>query len=301
MVEGQLERRANFGGNQRWYSRRYRPANDAEVLELLARHRSDRIRVLGSLHSWSDIASGADVSLDMSAFTTVEPFSRNGSTYVRVGAGCTLQALLDKLHASTDQTLPTLGAIKKQTISGAISTGTHGSGRQSLSHFVTAVRVAAFEGATGRPTILEYKEGDELKAARCGLGCMGVILSVEFPTVPKFKVSEIVRLHGSLEEVLKAYADRPLTQFMYTPYHWKWVAFERAPVGQPAAGMADTLKTYFFRVYARLGLDIGFHLGILASRHLGLWAVKGFFKIATCALIKNVQHIDDSHRVLTMA
>jgi len=74
-----------------------------------------------------------------------------GSRFVRVGAGCTLQ-LLDKLHATTDQTLPTLGAVKKQTIAGAISTGTHGSGRQSLSHFVANVRIAAYDSA-GRATI----------------------------------------------------------------------------------------------------------------------------------------------------
>jgi len=52
-----------------------------------------------------------------------------------------LQDLLDRLHAMTDRTLPTLGVIKRQTISGAVSTGTHGSGRPSLSHFVTGVRI----------------------------------------------------------------------------------------------------------------------------------------------------------------
>jgi L-gulono-1,4-lactone dehydrogenase len=301
MADGQLELRTNFGGNRRWYSRCYRPTNEAEVLELLARHRGERIRVLGSLHSWSDIASGADVSLDMSAFSDVEPFTRDGRSHVRVGAGSTLQALLDRLHARTDQTLPTLGAIKKQTISGAISTATHGSGRQSLSHFVTALRVGAFDGATGEPVIVEYRDGAELKAARCGLGCMGVILAVEILTVPKYKVSEVVRLHGSLEELLEVFPERPLTQFMCTPYHWKWIAFERAPLASRRASLRDMLIAYFFRIYGRLGLDIAFHLGVLASRWLGLWAVRGFFKIAPYSLIRNVQHVDDSHRVLTMA
>jgi hypothetical protein len=88
------------------------------------------------------IAAGADVCLELSRMTSVEPFVKDGRHFVRVGAGCTLQTLLDKLHAATDQTLPTFGAVKKQTIAGAISTGTHGSGLQSLSHFVTNVRIA---------------------------------------------------------------------------------------------------------------------------------------------------------------
>jgi FAD/FMN-containing dehydrogenase len=56
----------------------------------------------------------------------------------------------------SSRTLATLGAVTKQTIAGAISTGTHGSGRQSLSHFVANVRMAAYDLA-GRPTIYEYE------------------------------------------------------------------------------------------------------------------------------------------------
>ena len=91
--------------------------------------------ILGAL-----LRPGAEVSIDLRRFDAVEPFTRDAKNFVRVGAGCRLQDLLDRLHAATNQTLPTLGAIKRQTVAGAISTGTHGSGRQSLSHFVSRVR-----------------------------------------------------------------------------------------------------------------------------------------------------------------
>lgn len=203
----------NFGGNQRWYTRRYQPSSEAEVLDILARHSGQTIRVLGSKHSWSNIAADAAVSIDMSRLDGVELIERNGEPVVRVGAGCRLQDLLDWLHERTDRTLPTLGAIKKQTISGAISTGTHGSGRQSLSHYVARIRAAVFDAASGQPAIREFSEGPELKAARCGLGCMGVILAVELPTVRKFKIAETVRIRQNLDEILGLYADQPLTQF----------------------------------------------------------------------------------------
>ena len=294
-----LRREVNFGGNQSWHTRRHEPASEAEVLDLLDRHQGDRIRALGSKHSWSDIAAGADVSLELSRMTSVEPFVKDGSRFVRVGAGCTLQKLLDKLHAATDQTLPTLGAIKKQTIAGAISTGTHGSGLQSLSHFVTNVRIAAYDSA-GRATIFEYQSGDELKAARCGLGCMGIILSVDLRTVPKYKVAETVRNHQNLNDILHVYMEQPLTQFVYTPYSWKWQAFERKAVGWPPSTPMAFVKSRGFRIFYLVGLDILFHLGILASRLAGSWAIKRFLSRAHHLTIKQLERVDDAERVLTV-
>ena len=64
MPSAPLRREVNFGGNQSWYTRRYGPASETEVLDLLARRQGDRIRALGSKHSWSDIVAGADVCLE---------------------------------------------------------------------------------------------------------------------------------------------------------------------------------------------------------------------------------------------
>jgi hypothetical protein len=295
-----IRREVNFGGNLTWQTRCYRPASEAEVLDILARYATGRIRVLGSKHSWSDIAVSGEVSLDMSLLDHVQPFVQDGQGFVRVGAGSTLQSLLDRLHRATDQTLPTLGAIKKQTISGAISTGTHGSGRQSLSHFVTRVRLAAYDPGTGRPTIYDYTDGDELRAARCGLGCMGVILSVELRTEPKYKVAEVLRVHDCLASVLKVYVDNPLSQFLWTPYGWKWIAFERKPVGQPKPTIAAIIKARAMRLYNTLGQDILFHRLVIATRFAGAWAVKLFQKCAPSIVLKNVERVDDAERVLTL-
>jgi FAD/FMN-containing dehydrogenase len=200
-----LRKITNFGGNQGWYSICYTPASEAELLEILERDPGVTIRAIGSGHSWSDTAANSDIALDMSAFNSVTPIRTNGQDLVRVGAGCRLQDLLDRLHAATDRTLPTLGAIKKQTISGAISTATHGSGRQSLSHFVAAVRMVVFD-ASGHPVIREFTEGAELLATRCGLGCVGIILSVDLHTVPKYLVKETLRFYESVEQIIAAFA-----------------------------------------------------------------------------------------------
>src|SRR5439155_3390878 len=158
----------NFGRNLAWRSRYRCPGDESEVLKILADPALAHVRAFGGKHSWSGAAVCEDVSLDMAMFKYVQPYEKGGQKYVRAGAGCTLQEVLDYLHANTDQTLPTLGVIKKQTVSGAISTATHGSGRSSLSSFVAAVRVAAYD-PNGTPKVFEYSGGRELEAARCAV------------------------------------------------------------------------------------------------------------------------------------
>src|SRR5947209_3581765 len=77
----------------------------------------------------------------------------------------------------------------------------HGSGMLSLSHFVYEVRLTAYE-ADGKARIHIWGDGPELRAARCAVGCTGVILSVRFRAVPKYDVVETIVHCVTLDEVL---------------------------------------------------------------------------------------------------
>lgn len=285
----------NFGGNVTWEARCYRPRDEQEVLQILARHRTERIRAIGSLHAWSEAAASADVTLDMSRFDEVWFDRDDGTARVRVGAGCTLRRLLDRLHTTTTRTLPTLGVIKRQTVAGLISTGTHGSGKPSVSHFVTAVRVAAI-GAEGAPQIFEDRGGDELRAARCGVGCTGVILAIELRTVPKFRIRETVLRLDHIAEALRLYADHPLTQFAIVPHSPKIVAWQREPI----AGTGNVgLRARLFRVLNVVAVDIGFHLLLKLAIAAGNRAVRTLMKALPYLLVTNVPRVDGAERVLT--
>lgn len=297
--KGILRKIVNFGGNQRWYSDCRRPESEDEILEILQQNPRATVRAIGSGHSWSDVAANTDIALDMSAFCSVDIITDDGEQRVRVGAGCRLQDLLDKLHSMSDRTLPTLGAIKKQTISGAISTGTHGSGLQSLSHFVVTVRTAVFDHATGHPVIREFREGPELEAARCGLGCVGIILSVDLPTVPKYLVSETIRFRDSIDEIVAAFDEQPLSNFVLTPYSWTFAMFERKPVKMRRRSTAEWCKAWFFRAYGFAVMDVGFHVGMHVARLLGPVGIRAGLRLAPIFLIRNRERIDDAEHVLT--
>lgn len=296
--EDGLHQITNFGGNQRWYARHFRPSSEAEILGILEQHPGVTIRAVGSGHSWSGIAAHTDIVLDMSALNSVALVTANGQVLVRAGAGCRLRDLLDRLHAATDRTLPTLGAIKKQTVAGAISTATHGSGRQSLSHFVVRVRAVVFT-AGGKPEIREFDSGPELLAARCGLGCAGIIISADLQTVPKYLVAETVRRYESVEQIMATFDRNPLTNFTLSPYGWTLTAFERRPLDWHAQPILAKVKALAFRLYVLVLIDLVFHLGVVGSRAIGPAAVRLLHKNATKTLLKNVERVDDAEHVLT--
>src|SRR5579871_5498889 len=137
----------NFGGNIRFAPRcLYRPRDEAEVLAILDRHARGKIRVRGALHSWSPAVACADALVDMRYFNSVTVTrGTDGCICATVGAGCRIKHLLQKLHSLAGVTLPSIGLITEQTIAGAVATGTHGSGKHSLSHYVEAVRLAAYD------------------------------------------------------------------------------------------------------------------------------------------------------------
>ncbi len=289
----------NFGGNQTWKATCYQPQSEEAVLEILRQHKDQTIRPRGSLHSWSDVAVSDGVTLDMSALNQVRMVEIGSRALARVGAGASLQTVLDTLHSQSERTLPTLGAIKKQTISGAISTGTHGSGKQSLSHFIEGVRVAAYDPETGEPKVFEYRDGEQLQAARCGLGCMGVILSVDVATTPKYLVHEKVATHPTLESVLERYEEAPLTQFLLVPYRWDYAAFERTPVEMRELSTWESVKAGLHRVFNTVGVDVLFHAALKGAMMIGDGAVKNFLKLSPHLLLKT-EVTADSEQILTM-
>jgi len=124
------------------------------------------------------------------------------------------------LERQSGGTLPSLGLITEQSIAGAVSTGTHGSGKHSLSHYIDEVRAATYDPATGKPVIRVISDGSELRAARCSLGSLGVIVSVGFWCRPQYQIEEHFRRYNGLDEVLAAETDYPLQQFYLIPWLW---------------------------------------------------------------------------------
>jgi len=274
----------------------YEPADEGEVLALLDRHRGEQIRVIGSLHSWSEAANAEGVLLNLRTLQQFQLTQEGHSAWV--GAGCQIKVLLERLQ-KVGRTLPSIGLITEQTIAGAISTGTHGSGRSSLSHYVDAVRVARYHAVTGAAVIEEIDGGDELRAARCSLGCLGVIVSVKIQCRDRYAIEEHFQEYKTLDAVLSAEQQYPLQQFFLAPWRWTYLAQHRREVPEPRRSSL----AWVYRVYWFLSIDLGLHLLILfALRAVGSWWFIQFLyrHVISNTVIRNWKVIDNSSAMLVM-
>jgi FAD/FMN-containing dehydrogenase len=293
----------NFGGNVRFTPQRlYAPRNESEVLALLDEHRGQKIRVVGSKHSWSDAIRTDQVLLDLRHLKDVATEAdEQGRVWAQIGGGCRIKRALELLRLQIGGTLPSVGLITEQTIAGAISTGTHGSGKHSLSHYMSEIRVAAYDPQTGEARVVTYGSGPELLAARCALGCLGVIVSVRLQCVPQYLVSEDITVCPSLDDVRAQEAEYPLQQFYLIPHAWTYYAQRRRAWDEDEASAIRWAALY--RVYWFVVLDVGFHLIIkllaagLRSGALVRWAYR---HLLPRFILKRRTVIDRSDRMLTM-
>ena len=289
----------NFGRNLRFKpSHVYSPINKDELIDILEKHKRGKIRVVASKHSWSGLIETEGVLIDMSHFDYVKIQEKNHETSVTVGAGCKVKKLLADLNLK-GLTIPSVGLIAQQTIAGATATGTHGSGKHSLSHYIESVQLACFDENGKSAKIVNITEGVALQAARCSLGCLGVVVEMTLPCIPQYFVQEKATFCETIEEVLILEKKAPLQQFYLMPHSWKFFAQERlVSLELRRRGFAAIYRIYWFLV-----IDLGMHLvmkllvSILRSRRL----VHIFFRSIVPALVfHNWLVTDRSDRALVM-
>jgi FAD-linked oxidoreductase len=163
-----------------------RPATRAELSEAVARGRA--VRVAGAGHSFSGVVPTDGTLLSLDRLDRVLDIDRD-SGLVRAEAGIRLHRLVRELHAH-GLALPNLGDIDAQSLAGALVTGTHGTGRK-LGNVATSVEAMELVLADGSE--LTVDGGDELRAARVGLGALGVVAAVTLRCVPAFRLRAVDR------------------------------------------------------------------------------------------------------------
>jgi L-gulonolactone oxidase len=162
------------------------------------------VSVAGSGHSFTETALSDGTLVDLAALRGVLDADRS-SGLVRVAAGTVLGELNEELHR-LGLAMENLGDIDRQTVAGAISTGTHGTGARlrNISAQVEAVELVLADGSVRE---LGADETELLRAARVGIGALGAISAVTLSCVPAFTLA---RVDSPLprEEVLDSFAER---------------------------------------------------------------------------------------------
>ena len=168
------------------------PGSRGELIDAVGRAAAagHRLRAAASGHSFSDIACTNGTMLRLEQLGRMLDLDR-ASGLVRVEAGITIRRLAEALD-TYGLAMENQGDIDRQTLAGAISTATHGTGAafRNLSAQLESVELVLADGSVAE---LGPEDPDALLAARVGLGTLGIVYAVTLRTVPAFTIRRVDR------------------------------------------------------------------------------------------------------------
>ena len=216
-LPGSRARWRNWAGNERTDTEVVQPGSADEVAAVLtsAARAGRRVRPIGSGHSFTGIGRPEDVQLTCGALAGIGDVSDDG--LVTVGAGVPLHRLNAEL-VRRGWSLTNLGDIDRQTIAGALSTGTHGTGARFGG---LATQVRGLQLVTPAGEVLDCdatRHPDVFSAARIGLGALGVVTAVTLQAVPAFAL-RAVEGPGTLTGALEGF-DELMTATDHVEFYW---------------------------------------------------------------------------------
>jgi L-gulono-1,4-lactone dehydrogenase len=202
-------------------ARTVRPADVEELAAAVTAAASDglRVKAVGAGHSFSGIAVADGVQVDMGSLDQVVGVDPR-SGLVTVEAGMPLWRLNEVLDAH-GLALENMGDIDRQTISGAISTGTHGTGDRyrGFAWQVKGLQLVLADGSVVQCT--EFERPELFAAARLGLGALGVIAEVTLQCVPAFRLKAVERperLDAVLDNLDELVSENDHFEFYWFPH-----------------------------------------------------------------------------------
>jgi FAD-linked oxidoreductase len=214
-----------------------RPDSRDQLAEAIAGAASAgrKVSVAGSGHSFTEAPMTDGTMVHVEALKGVLDADPS-SGLVRVGAGTVLANLNEEL-ARLGLAMENLGDIDRQTIAGAISTGTHGTGAKlrNISAQVEGLELVLADGSVRSLSAATHPE--LLRAARVGIGALGAISAVTLRCVPAFTLERVdtPRPREEVFDAFQASADANDHFELFTfPYADNALVLERNRIEQPA-------------------------------------------------------------------
>ena len=217
----------NWAGNVVFAAGRlHRPVSVPELQELVAG--ADRLRVLGSGHSFSPIADTTGELVTVAGLPRRVEIDPDAGA-VTVSAGTTYGELGAELHAA-GFALPNTGSLPHISVAGACATGTHGSGdgNRVLASSVQAVELVGADG--GLRTVRRGE--DDFAGSVVALGALGPVTALTLDIGPTFAVRQWVYEGLRPFEAVPAALSSAYSVSLFT--RWAGAGFEQAWIKQRA-------------------------------------------------------------------
>ena len=218
----------NWASNYTYQAARLHHPETIDQVQQLVRH-GDTLKVLGSRHSFNDIA---DTTADLISLDRLEPIVAfdHARRTVTVDGGVRYGQLCEQLHRA-GYALPNLASLPHISIAGACATATHGSGVRN-GNLATAVSALELVTADGEVVALSReRHGEQFQGAVVGLGALGVVTKLTLDLVPTFMMRQDVyenlpmaRLEDDFDAIVaSAYSVSLFTDWQHERVSQVWV------------------------------------------------------------------------------
>jgi FAD-linked oxidoreductase len=199
-----------------------RPRTEAELAAIVAR--ATGVRVVGAGHSFMPLCATQETLIDLRDLEGELEVSADRKR-VWVPAGWSIAKLGPALW-ERGLSIANQGDVDPQSLAGAISTGTHGTGAElgSLSTFARAFRLMLEEGSIVECS--REQEPELFEAQRLSLGLLGIAVAIELDVLPAYRLEERISVMP-LGEVIERFSELAAThrhaEFFLFPYSDKVV------------------------------------------------------------------------------
>lgn len=270
------------------------PISEKEIQDfvLKAIHHNKKIRVIGSGHSFTPLCSTDQILISLNKYQGKIAINRK-KNLATVKAGTKL-SLLGELLFKEGLAMENLGDINVQSIAGAISTGTHGTGinLKSISNQVVALRFV-----NGKGEIIECSQTKNLelfKAAQVSLGCLGIITEITIQCVPTYKLN----LQNKKEKLSDVLANLEERNSLNRNFEFYWIPYTNTAWTKTSNIVEDSEpdKINFFNYWTEFVLENYVFKVFCEYAKLFPSQNKTVAKI-TAASISNVKKTYHSHKV----
>jgi len=204
-----------------------RSVGELAALVASASELGQKVKAVGSGHSFTSAAATNGRMVRLESLSGILNVDR-AKCQVTVGAGTRLSDLNTLLH-SEGLALANLGDIAYQTVAGAISTSTHGTGKALTG---LAGQVVAMKLINGQGEIIECSKSVNpqiFDVARVSVGALGIITEYTLQAVPSFRLRALeqpMRLDDVLENAHDLADTHDHFEFFWIP-HTKWALTKR--------------------------------------------------------------------------
>ena len=270
-----------------------KPGSIAELAHMVKMwgQQGRHVRVVGSGHSFTPLVESDDVLVSLENVQGIESFDEAHNTVTALG-GTQLKTLGKALFAK-GLAQENLGDIDVQSIAGAISTGTHGTGIR-FGTLSTQIEKLTLITADGELLECSKEQNPEVfKAARVSLGTLGIIAKATVRTVPAKRLhfqSHRESLDDCLTNLERYKQENSHFEFFWMPYT-KWVQAKFLnETGEPAS------ESNWWGTFNKIVMENYVYSALSESCRLMPRLTKAVSNISAMG-IAPVDEIDYSHRL----